>query len=61
VENWYRGDDKILEHWARYFKNQFEKEYSEEEERDEEVYLTAEPLVKEPSQKRWKKLFVTLK
>jgi hypothetical protein len=46
---------------ARYFKTKFEKEYSEEEESDDEVYLTAEPLVNEPSQKRWKKLFVTLK
>jgi len=27
----------MLEHWARYFKTQFEKEYSEEEENDEEV------------------------
>jgi len=35
------GDDKILEHWARYFKTQFEKENSEEES-DEEVFLTAE-------------------
>ena len=40
-------DDKILEHWARYFKTQLEKEYSEEEESDEEVFLTAESLVKE--------------
>jgi hypothetical protein len=33
-------DDKILEHWARYFRTQFEKEKSEEES-DEEVFLTA--------------------
>jgi hypothetical protein len=41
------GDDKILEHWARYFKTQFEIENGEEE--SDEVFLTAEPLVKEPS------------
>ena len=44
------GDDKILENWARYLKTYFEKEYSEEEESDEEVYLTTESLVKERSQ-----------
>jgi len=38
--------DKILEHWAKYFKTQFEKENDEKE----EVFQTAEPLVKEPSQ-----------
>jgi len=55
------GDDKILEHWARYFKTQFEKEYSEEEESDEEVYLTAEPFVKEPSQEEKEKAICNLK
>ena len=55
------GDDKILERWAKYLKNQFEKEYSEEEESDEEVYLTSEPLVKERSQEEMEKLFVILK
>ena len=55
------GDDKILEHWARYFKTRFEKEYSEEEESDEEVYLTAEPLVKEPSQEEMEKTICNLK
>ena len=55
------GDDKILEHWAGYFKTQFEKEYSEEEESDEEVYLTAEPLVKEPSQEEMEKAICILK
>ena len=54
------GDDKILEHWARYFKTQFEKEYSEEEESDE-VYLTAEPLVKKPSQEEMEKTICNLK
>ena len=54
------GDNKILEHWARHFKTQFDKEYSEEES-DEEIYLTAELLVKEPSQERWRKLFVISK
>ena len=48
------GDDKILEHWARYLKTQFEKENSEEED-EEEVYLTAEPLVKELSQEEIEK------
>jgi hypothetical protein len=38
-----------LEHWVRYLKTQFERENSGGE-RDEEVLLTAEPLVKEPSQ-----------
>ena len=54
------GDDKIIEHWARHFNTQFDKEYSEEES-DEEIYLTAELLVKEPSQERWRKLFVISK
>ena len=53
-------DNKILEHWVRYFKTQFNKEYSEEES-DEEVYLTAEPLVKEPSQREMEKAICTLK
>ena len=35
------GDGKILEHWARYFRTQFEKENNKEES-DEEVFLTAE-------------------
>jgi hypothetical protein len=48
------GDDKILEQWARYFKIQFERENSEEE-NDEEVFLTAEPLVKEPTQEEMEK------
>jgi hypothetical protein len=30
------GGDKILEHWVRYFKTQFERENSEEES-DEEL------------------------
>jgi hypothetical protein len=51
----------ILELWARYFKTQFEKEYSEEEESDEEVFLTAEPLVSEPSQQEMKKAACNLK
>jgi hypothetical protein len=42
------GNDTILEHCARYFRTQFEKENSEEES-DEEMLLTAEPLVMEPS------------
>ena len=54
------GDDKILEHWARYFKTQFEKGNSEEED-EEEVYLTAEPLVKEPSQEEIEKAIWNLK
>jgi len=54
-------DDKIVEHWARYFKTQYEKEYSEEEESDEEVYLTAEPLVKELSQEEMEKAICNLK
>ena len=54
-------DDKILEHWARYFKTQLEKEYSEEEESDEEVFLTAESLVKEPSHEEMEKAICNLK
>ena len=42
------------------FKTQFEKEYSEEES-DEEVYLTAEPLVKEPFQQEMEKAICNLK
>jgi hypothetical protein len=30
------GDDKILEHWARHFKTQFDKEYSEDESDEDE-------------------------
>jgi hypothetical protein len=54
------GDDKILEHWARYFRTQFEKENSEEES-EEEVFLTAEPLVMEPSQEGMEKAICNLK
>ena len=50
-----------MEHWARYFKTQFEKEYSEEEESGEEVFLTAEPLVTEPSQQEMEKAVCSLK
>ena len=53
------GDDKILEHWARHFKIQFIKEYSEEE--SDEVYMTAEPFVKEPSQEEVEKAICNLK
>ena len=53
------GDDKILEHWARHLKTQFDKEYSEEE--SDEVYLTAEPLVKELSQEEMEKAICNLK
>ena len=54
------GDDKILEYWARYFRTQFEKENSEEES-NEEVFLTAEPLVMEPSQEEMAKAICNLK
>jgi hypothetical protein len=54
------GEEKILEHWVRYFKTQFEREDSEEES-DEEVFLTAEPLVKEPSQEEMEKAICNLK
>jgi hypothetical protein len=54
------GDDKILEYWARYFRTQFEKENSEEES-NEEVFLTAEPLVMEPSQEGMEKAICNLK
>jgi hypothetical protein len=54
------GDDKILEHWVGYFNTQFEREDSEKES-DEEVFLTAEPLVKEPSQKEMEKAICNLK
>jgi len=54
------GEDKILEHWAGYFKTQFERENSEEE-GDGEVFLTAEPLVKEPSQEEMEKAIWNLK
>jgi hypothetical protein len=53
-------DDKILQHWVRYFKTQFEGEDSEEES-DEEVFLTAEPLVKELSQEEMEKAICNLK
>jgi len=42
------------------FKTQFEKEYSEEVS-DEEVFLIAEPLVKEPSQEEMEKAICNLK
>jgi DNA gyrase/topoisomerase IV subunit A len=54
------GDDKILEHLARYFRTQFEKENSEEES-DEEMFLTAEPLVMELSQGEMEKAICSLK
>jgi hypothetical protein len=54
------GGEKILEHWAKYFTTQFEKENSEEES-DEEVFLTAEPLVIEPSQEEMEKAICNLK
>jgi hypothetical protein len=53
-------DDKILEHWATYFKTQFEKENSDEE-NVEEMFLTAEPLVKEPSKEELEKAIHNLK
>ncbi|GFG38951.1 hypothetical protein Cfor_12556 [Coptotermes formosanus] len=53
------GDEKILEHWAKYFRTQFEKENSEE--KSGEVFLTAEPLVIEPSQEEMKKAICNLK
>jgi len=53
-------DDKILEHWTRYFKTQSEKEYSEEES-DGGVFLTVEPLIKEPSQEEMEKAICNLK
>jgi hypothetical protein len=58
--NLIEGDDKILDQWAGYFKTQFEGENSEEES-DEEVFLTAEPLVKEPSQEELEKAIRNLK
>jgi hypothetical protein len=54
------GDDKTLDHWARYFKTHFERENSEEE-GDEEVFLTAELLVKEPTQTEMEKALGNLK
>ena len=54
------GDDKILERCVTYFETQFEKEYSEEES-DEELFLAAEPLVKEPSQEEMEKAMCNLK
>jgi hypothetical protein len=54
------GDDKILEHWSRYFKTQFEKENGEEE-IDEELFLTAECLVMELSQEEMEKAICNLK
>jgi hypothetical protein len=52
-------DDKILEHWVRYFKSQFDKENSEEG--SDEVFLTAEPLIKELSQKEMENGICNLK
>jgi sorting nexin-29 len=54
------GDDNILEHWAGYFRTQFEKENSEQES-DEEVSVTAEPLVTERSQEETEKAICNLK
>jgi hypothetical protein len=54
VEKLIEGDDKILDHWARYFKTQFERKNSEKES-NEEVFLTAELLVKNRPRKRWRK------
>ena len=54
------GNDKMLDHWTRYFRTQFERENSEEES-DEEVFLTAEPLVKEPTQEEIEKANGNLK
>ena len=54
------GDDKILEYWVRYLKTQFERENSEEES-DEEVSLTDEHLVKEPSQEEMEKAICNFK
>jgi hypothetical protein len=60
VKKLIEGNDKILEHWVRYFKTQSEREKSEEES-DEKVFLTAEPLVKEPSQEEMEKAVCNLK
>jgi sorting nexin-29 len=49
------GDDKILEHWVRYFKTQSKKEESDE------VFVTAEPLVQELSQEETEKAICNLK
>jgi len=54
------GDDKILEHWVTDFKTQLAKEYSDEES-DEEVFVTAELLLKEPSQEEMEKTICNLK
>ena len=54
------GEEKILEHWAKYFRTQFEKENSEEES-DEEMFLTTEPLVMEPSQEETEKAICNIK
>jgi sorting nexin-29 len=54
------GDEKILEHWAKYFKTQSEKENNDEE-NEEELLQTAEPLVKEPSQEELEKAIGKLK
>jgi hypothetical protein len=53
------GDDKILEHWVSYFNTQFERENSEEQ--SDEVFLPAEPPVKEPSQEEMEKAICNLK
>jgi len=55
-----QGDDKIIEHWDGYFKTQCEKEYSEEE-CDEEMFLTAKPLVNKQSQEEIEKAICNLK
>ena len=54
------GDDKILDYWARYFKTEFERENSEEES-NKEVFLTVEPLVREPTQEEMEKAIGNLK
>ena len=54
------GDDTILERWVRYFKSEFVKECSEEES-DEELFVTAEPLVTEQSQEEVEKAICNLK
>jgi hypothetical protein len=53
------GDNKTLDHWVKYFRTQFEKENSDEE--SDEVFPTAEPLVKEPSQEEMEKAICDLK
>jgi hypothetical protein len=54
------GNDTILDNWTRYFRTQFVRENSEEES-DEEMFLTTEPLVKEPTQEEMEKAIGNLK